>query len=107
MARINDLERGFEKTLAYAYGKHVVQGHLIMHNIDILGSEKQVTLLMALGDGAYNDAGEGAWGVCGGGAPTEPNVDGQVYVAGYDFPPQIFHVNGNDMSEINNVTITE
>lgn len=63
MARINDLERGFEKTLAYAYGKHVVQGHLIMHNIDIIGSEKQVTLLMALGDGAYSNTGEGAWGV--------------------------------------------
>jgi hypothetical protein len=64
MARINDLEKGFEKTLAYAYGTHVVQGHLIMHNIDIIGTDKQVTLLMALGDGAYTAAGDGSWGLC-------------------------------------------
>jgi len=97
MARINDLERGFEKTLAYAYGKHVVQGHLIMHNIDIFGTDKQVTLLMALGDGAYNNLGEGAWGISYEAAPAEPsditfvnkvtNVDGATFDVGAIEPP--------------------
>lgn len=98
MARINDLERGFEKTLAYAYGKHVVQGHLIMHNIDIIGSEKQVTLLMALGDGAYNNQGEGAWGIeaQGGGEVEEPVT----------IPNPVLRVDARDYSFTNGSEIT-
>ncbi len=84
MARINDLERGFQQTLAYAYGKHVVQGHLIMHNIDIIGTDKQVTMLMALGDGAYNEQGEGAWGISAQmTGPTTTADDGYVYFCDY------------------------
>jgi hypothetical protein len=63
MARINDLQQGFTKTLALSFGKHVGQGHLIQHIEEFVGNEgdKQITLLMALGDGAPLDDGEGAW----------------------------------------------
>lgn len=63
MARINDLQAGFQKTLAYPYGRHVVQGYLIQHIEEFVGNEgdKQITLLMALGEGAPDEDGEGAW----------------------------------------------
>lgn len=63
MARINDLQAGSRKTLAYVYGKHIMQGHWIQHIEEFVGNEgeKLFIHLMALGDGAPDEDGEGRW----------------------------------------------
>lgn len=66
MARFPDLESGFEKYLALGYGRHIVTGHLILHSLGLEGgggTGAEVVLLVAFGDGAYNEEGEGAWGI--------------------------------------------
>ncbi len=71
MARFNDLESGFEKNLALAYGRHIITGHPIEHSIgleggaasDIPNADTRTVLKVALGDGAPDVDGEGAW--CG------------------------------------------
>lgn len=66
MARFPDLEAGFEKFLALAYGRHIITGYLVLHSIGLEGgggTGKEVVLLVVFGDGAYNEAGEGAWGI--------------------------------------------
>jgi len=83
MARFNDLESGFEKTLALSYGRHIITGHPIEHSVGLEGgaatnianADKRVALKIALGDGAPDVDGEGCW--CGpditiGGAGCEP-----------------------------------
>lgn len=109
VANINDLERGFEKTLAYAYGKHVVQGHLVMHNIDIVGTDKQVTLLMALGDGAYNNAGEGAWGITaeGGVEVSDGGIGGNWFTVAMSMTPVLFWSFNNPTPGSNGATIED
>lgn len=74
MARFNDLETGFEKFLAYAYGRHIITGHPIQHSVGLEGgggTGKEVAIHSALGDGAYNEQGEGAWGIVAEGAATD------------------------------------
>jgi len=71
MARYNDLEAGFEKNLALAYGRHIITGHPIEHSIgleggaasDIASADTRRVIKVALGDGALDVDGEGAW--CG------------------------------------------
>lgn len=75
MARFSDLETGFEKFLALAYGRHIITGHGVLHSIGLEtggGTGKEVVLLSALGDGAYNEAGEGAWGIASSFGGEEP-----------------------------------
>lgn len=65
--RFNDLESGFEKYLCFPYGRHIFVGIPLLHNIGLEsggGTGMEGIILSALGDGAYNEAGEGAWGVC-------------------------------------------
>lgn len=65
--RFNDLESGFEKYLALAYGTHIITGFSLFHSIGLEsggGNGQEGLFYSALGDGAYNEAGEGAWGIC-------------------------------------------
>lgn len=100
IARINDLENGFETTLPFAFGLHVVRGTLVLHSIEFVGTnstdsgttvgsttDKQVTMLLALGDGAPEEDGEGAW-------------DGleAVYYGGGLLPPENYHFHPGTLS---------
>ncbi len=80
MPRFPDLESGFEKYLALAYGRHIITGHLILHSLGLEGgggTGAEIVLLVAFGDGAYNEEGEGAWGI----TSEEPVEQLPVFVA--------------------------
>lgn len=79
---------------------HVVRGTLVLHSIDFFGvnatdtgttsgstADKQVTMLLALGDGAPEEDGEGAW-------------DGveAVYYGGGLLPPENYHFHPGTLS---------
>ena len=54
MARFNDLNQSSGGTLARAYGIHLVQGTLVMHEETIVGTDKAYTVLQALADGPWD-----------------------------------------------------
>jgi len=64
-----DLKSGFEQYLALAYGKHIVTGHPVEHAVGLDGNaasgvvsaDSRLVLKQALGDGALDVDGEGAW----------------------------------------------
>ena len=62
---INDLE---DKTsrLALAYGRHAVKGFLTKHVVENVGTQTQVTLQQALGQGMWYDRATGTFRVTAG-----------------------------------------
>lgn len=53
MAIVNDLTDKLAR-LAISYGRHAVKGYLTKHQVDIVGTEKQITVQRALGAGPWD-----------------------------------------------------